>query len=723
MLRFNDIAEKVLDYSPKADLDLLRRAYIFSAKVHQGQVRLSGEPYLSHPLEVAGILADMKLDAASVSAGLLHDTLEDSYTTLDELKSGVGEEIASLVDGVTKIAHIEFSSKKEEQAENFRKMILAMAKDIRIVLIKLADRLHNMRTLEFHQPMKRMAIAEETLDIYAPLAQRLGIDWLRTELERHAFRNLKPDLHKKIADYVTANQKETDRYVQKVIGIISAKIQEEGIRAEIKGRTKSEYGIYKKMEQQNLSIDQVYDIIGFRIIVETLGECYAALGIIHALWRPVPGRFKDYIALPKANGYQSLHTAVIGPYGERMEVQIRSREMDRVAEEGIAAHWRYKEGRRDKGASVDEQKEEERFAWLRQLLEWQRDLQDPDEFLDTVRVDLFPDEVYVFTPRGDVKRFPSGATPIDFAYSVHTDVGNRCSGAKVNGKLVPLRYRLHNGDIVEILTSTMQKPSKDWLDLVVTARARNKIRHVIHQEERNRSISLGRALLERAFRKVGVNYQRMVKTGEIKRALNELNIKSLDTLLSQVGYGKISAGGVLKKLVPPEKLSEAGEEASTKLGDIFRRALKRTRPSGIKVRGVGDVLVRFGKCCSPLPGDHVVGFITRGRGVTVHTAGCPKALMIDPERRVEVDWDQDPGYLHPVKIRVVSINAPGILANLSKTLSAADLNISHARITTTRDQKAVNIFEFAVTNLVHLNSVMKQIEKIQGVISVERLTA
>jgi guanosine-3',5'-bis(diphosphate) 3'-pyrophosphohydrolase len=709
MLRFNDIADKVLDYSPKADLDLLRRAYIFSAKIHQGQVRLSGEPYLSHPLEVAGILAEMKLDVASVSAGLLHDTLEDSYTTLDELKSGVGEEIASLVDGVTKIAHIEFSSKKEEQAENFRKMILAMAKDIRIVLIKLADRLHNMRTLEFHQPMKRMSIAEETLDIYAPLAQRLGIDWLKTELERHAFRNLKPDLHKKIADYVTANQKETDRYIQKVIGIISAKIQEEGIRAEIKGRTKSEYGIYRKMEQQNLSIDQVYDIIGFRIIVETLGECYAALGIIHALWRPVPGRFKDYIALPKANGYQSLHTAVIGPYGERMEVQIRSREMDRVAEQGIAAHWRYKEGRSDKGASADEQKEEERFAWLRQLLEWQRDLQDPDEFLDTVRVDLFPDEVYVFTPRGDVKRFPNGATPIDFAYSVHTDVGNRCSGAKVNGKLVPLRYRLHNGDIVEILTSTMQKPSKDC--------------HVIHQEERNRSVNLGRDLLERAFRKVGLNYQRMVKTGEIKRALNELNIKSLETLLSQVGYGKISAGGVLKKLLPPEKLSEAEEEASTRLGDIFRRALKRSRPSGIKVRGVGDVLVRFAKCCSPLPGDHVVGFITRGRGVTVHTAGCPKALMIDPERRVEVDWDQDPGQLHPVKIRVVSVDAPGILAKLSKTLSAAGLNISHARITTTRDQKAVNVFEFAVTNLVHLNSVMKQIEKIQGVICVERLTA
>jgi GTP pyrophosphokinase len=723
MLRFNDIADKVLEYSPKVDLDLLRRAYIFSAKVHQGQVRLSGEPYLSHPLEVAGILADMKLDAASVAAGLLHDTLEDSYTTLDELKSGAGEEVASLVDGVTKIAHIEFSSQKEEQAENFRKMILAMAKDIRIVLIKLADRLHNMRTLEFHQPVKRMVIAEETLDIYAPLAQRLGIDWLRTELEKHSFSNLKPDLYKKIADYVRANQKETDRYIQKVIGIISGKIGEAAIRAEVKGRTKSEYGIYKKMEVQNLSIDQVYDIIGFRIIVDTLGECYAVLGFIHALWRPVPGRFKDYIALPKANGYQALHTAVIGPYGERMEVQIRSRDMDRVAEEGIAAHWRYKEGRTDKGASPDEQKEEERFAWLRQLLEWQRDLQDPNEFLDTVKVDLFPDEVYVFTPKGDVKRFPNGATPIDFAYSVHTDVGNRCSGSKVNGKLVPLRYRLRNGDIIEILTSTSQKPSKDWLDLVVTARARNKIRHVIHQEERNQSINLGRDLLEREFRKVGMSYQRTVKTGEIKHALNELNIKSLETLLSQVGYGKISSRGVLKKLVPPDKLQEAGEEASSRLGDIFRRALKRTRPSGIKVHGVGDILVRFGKCCSPLPGDHVVGFITRGRGVTVHTAHCPKALMLDPERRVEVDWDQGPGLLHPVKIRVISIDAPGILANLSKTMSAADLNISHARITTTRDQKAVNVFEFAVTNLTHLNRVIKQIEKIKGVISVERLTA
>lgn len=722
MLRYNDIAEKVLEYNPTAELDRLSSAYIFSAKVHQGQVRLSGEPYLSHPLEVAGILADMKLDVASVAAGLLHDTLEDSYTTLDELKAVVGDEIANIVDGVTKIAHIEFSSRKEEQAENFRKMILAMSRDIRIVLIKLADRLHNMRTLEFHGPERRAAISEETVDIYAPLAHRLGIDWLKTELEDLSFRYSRPELYRKIADYVRANQQETDRYILKVIKIIEDKLVESGIQGEVKGRTKSEYGIYRKMDSQNLSIDQVYDIIGFRIIVPTMTDCYAALGMIHSLWRPIPGRFKDYIALPKANGYQALHTAVIGPYGERVEVQLRSREMNRTAEEGIAAHWRYKEGRTGKGLSQDEQKDDERFAWLRQLLEWQRELQDPREFLDTIKIDLFPDQVYVFTPGGEVKRFPKGATPIDFAYAIHTDVGNRCSGARVNGKLVPLRYQLRNGDIIEILTSTVQRPSKDWLDLVVTAKARNKIRHVIHREERERSIKLGADLLEREFRRAGMNYHRMVKRGEIQRVLDELGLKSPDALQSQVGYGKLSPRGVLKKLVPPDKLEPKGADERSRLGDIFRRALTRSRPTGIKIEGLGDVLVRFGKCCTPVPGDDVVGFITRGRGVTIHTSVCQKGLLLDPERRVSVEWKEDPDLLHPVKIRIVSVDAPGILATLSKTMSAANLNISHARITTTRDQKAVNTFEFAVSNLTHLNRVIKQIEKIKGVISVERIT-
>jgi len=722
MLRFNDIVEKVLAYNPRADVDLLNRAYVLSAKVHQGQVRLSGEPYLSHPMEVAGILADMKLDVASIAAGLLHDAIEDSYTTPDELKGVVGEEVTSLVDGVTKIAHISFSSRKEEQAENYRKMILAMARDIRIVLVKLADRLHNMRTLEHQPPARRVAIAQETLDIYAGLAHRLGIDWIKTELENLSFLHLKPDLYRKIVDYVTANQKETDRYVQKVKTVIDEKLKEAGILADVKGRSKSFYGIYKKMETQKLAIDQVYDIIGFRIVVDSLADCYGALGIIHSLWRPVPGRFKDYVALPKANGYQSLHTTVIGPYGERVEVQIRSREMDTVAEQGIAAHWRYKEGRAARSGS-GEQKDDERFSWIRQLLEWQRDLQDPDEFLDTVKVDLFPDEVYVFTPKGEVKRFPKGATPIDFAYGVHTDVGNRCSGAKVNGKLVPLRYHLRNGDIVEILTSPHQKPSKDWLELVVTGRARNKIRVVIRHEERERSVNLGREILEREFRKADLNFQRMTKTGELKDVLAALNLKAVDGLLAQVGYGKISAQSVLRRIVPAEKFQEIQEPPSSRLGDIFRRALKRTRPTGIKIRGVGDILVRFGKCCSPVPGDEVVGFITRGRGVTVHTAGCPKALVLDPERSVDVEWDQVATQQHPVRIRVVSVDAPGILATLSKTMSAADLNITQARITTTRDQKAVNTFEFAVNDLDHLNRVIKDLEKIGGVISVERLRA
>jgi GTP pyrophosphokinase len=495
MLRFNDILERLTSYNPNADIELLKKAYVFSAKVHLGQVRLSGEPYLNHPLEVAGILTQLRLDVASVATGLLHDTVEDTLTTLEEIQQNFGREIAQLVDGLTKISLISLRSSEENQAENFRKMILAMVKDIRVILIKLADRLHNMRTLEYHHPEKQVKIAQETLDIYAPLAHRLGIDWIKSELEDLAFRYLHPQIYEEIQGKIAKREKERTRYIEEVKRTLMKKLYENHIEGEVNGRLKQIYSIYLKMKDQNLDFDQVYDITAFRVVVNSIKECYDVLGIIHSLWKPIPGKFKDYVGLPKDNMYQSLHTTVIGPYGERIEIQIRTHEMHRIAEEGIAAHWKYKEGK------VVEEAEDKRFTWLRQLLEWQRDLKDDAEFIESVKVDLFPHEVYVFTPKGAVKQFPLGASPVDFAYSIHSDVGNHCSGAKVNGKIVPLRYELRSGDTIEIMTSPNQKPSKDWLKFVKTARAKTKIRQWFTNEEREKSITLGKEILEKEFRK------------------------------------------------------------------------------------------------------------------------------------------------------------------------------------------------------------------------------
>ena len=511
MIRLNDILDKVSAYNPSADLELIRKAYVFSAKVHQGQIRLSGEPYLIHPMEVTAILADLKLDVPSVVTGLLHDTVEDTLTTHEEIESIFGAEVANLVDGVTKIGKINFRTKEESQAENFRKMLLAMSDDIRVILIKLADRLHNMRTLQHQPETKQRSIAKETLDIYAPIANRLGISWVKSELEDLSFRYLEQQIYYDLASKVAKKKQERESDAEKVQEIILSKLKEHDIKGDVSGRSKHLYSIFRKMESRNVDIDQIYDLIAIRVLVEDIRACYEVLGIIHSTWKPVPGRFKDYIAMPKGNMYQSLHTTVIGPFAERMEVQIRTMEMHRVAEAGIAAHWKYKEGK-----GYDE-KEVKRFAWLRQLLEWQHELQDSREFMDTVKVELFPEEVYVFTPKGDVKSFPRGATPIDFAYGVHTDVGHRCVGAKVNGKLVPLKYELKNGDIIEVITSPHHTPSKDWLKIVKSSRARNKIRAWIKTEERNRSISLGREIVEKEFRRYSLNYGKLLKSGEIKR--------------------------------------------------------------------------------------------------------------------------------------------------------------------------------------------------------------
>lgn len=712
MLRFEDILDKVAAYMPGADTDIIKKAYVYSARVHQGQLRQSGEPYFVHPQEVAGILTNLRMDVNSIAAGLLHDTVEDTLTTLDEVKKIFGEEVATLVDGVTKIGQISFSSSEEKQAENFRKVFVAMAKDIRVILIKLADRLHNMRTLDSLDERRRAKIARETIDIYAPLAHRLGIYWMKSELEDLAFRHTKSETYYRLAKLVNKTRKARDKFTEEMGRLIEESLASEKLKARGVGRAKHLYSIFQKMEHQNLTFDQIFDIIGFRIIVGSVKECYEALGIIHSRWKPVPGRFKDYIAMPKANLYQSLHTTVIGPNGERVEIQIRTEDMHRVAEEGIAAHWKYKEGR------VVQDKDEKAFSWLRRLVEFQHEVVDAGEFLDTVRIDMFPDDVYVFTPKGDVREFPKGATAMDFAYSIHTDVGHHCVGARVNGRLVPLRYELRSGDTVEIMTSSHRWPSKDWLKSVVTSRAKAKVRQWIKKEERERSLALGRELLEKEFAKYGLNFSRITKEETFPKVLSQLNYKSLESLIASVGYGKITPTPILRKFFPQDQ--HIPKEEPSALRKIIR-AVTGKPSEGILIKGVEDVLVRLCKGCNPLPGDSVIGFITRGRGVTVHTTSCPKALEADPERRIEVQWSSTDGQVRLAKIKVVCVDRPGMLANITQSIAAFHVNIQKASAKGIKDQKAVNIFELAVKNLAHLKEVIRSVEKVGGVISVERV--
>jgi GTP pyrophosphokinase len=711
MIRLNDIVDRVLSYHAEADVSLIEKAYVYSAKAHAGQVRLSGEPYLMHPLGVAGILAKMRLDVFSIASGLLHDTLEDTDTKLDDLTRLFGTEVSQIVDGVTKIGRFEFSSHEERQAENMRKMILAMADDIRVILIKLADRLHNMRTLDFHAVDKQRLIARETLDIYAPLAGRLGIDWIKTELEDLSFSYLDPDVFEEIVSGLKRNEEERERYIKEVKSVIEEKLADLDLKGKVSGRPKHIYSIYKKMIVQNLDLEHIYDIIAFRIILNSIRECYEALGVLHSSWKPIPGRFKDYIGMPKANMYQSLHTTVIGPYGERVEIQIRTEEMHRIANEGIAAHWVYKEGR-----SVPEG-DSKRFAWLRELLEWQQDLKDPREFLETVRVDLFPDDVYVFTPNGDVKAFPRGSTPIDFAYSVHTEVGHQCTGAKVNGKLVPLKYELKNGDIVEIITSSKHVPSKDWLKLVKTSRARTRIRHWIKTEERERSIALGREICEREFRKHGMNFSKYLNSDELLQVAKLFSLQKAEDLLASIGYGKISALQAIGKLTSLLEPEEKPEELLVERPERKERPLQR---GGVLVKGVDDILVRFAKCCNPLPGEQIAGYITRGRGVSVHRADCPSLLSSGFERRIEVEWDREAEEVHSVGLAVICANVKGMLAAISGTLSNHDINILQANVRTRVDNRAECKFVIEVRDTDHLLGAMGAVRKIKNVIDVQR---
>ncbi len=717
MVRIDDILENILSYDPQADLDAVRKAYVFCAKVHQGQVRLSGEPYLTHPMEVAYILTQLKLDVATVVTGLLHDTLEDTLTTTPELRTIFGNEVAELADGVTKIGKISFRTSEERQAENFRKMLLAMARDIRVILIKLSDRLHNMRTLDYQPQERQKKIARETQDIYAPLANRLGISWIKSELEDLSFRFLMPETFYDLVGKVAKKKKEREEYIENVKSTLEKKLEEHEIEGNIAGRSKHLYSIYTKMEKRGIDFDQIYDLIAFRLIVKTVRDCYAALGIIHAAWKPIPGRFKDYIAMPKANMYQSLHTTVVGPYGERMEIQIRTEEMHRVAEEGIAAHWKYKEG---KAVAEFPDRDDKRFRWLRQLLEWQQELKDSREFMDSVRIELFPEEVYVFTPTGDVKELPKEATPIDFAYAVHTDVGHRCTGAKVNGRLVPLKSPLKNGDIVEIITSPNQTPSKDWLKYVRTSKARNKIRQWIKVEQREKSLELGRELLEKELRKYGMSLKRVLASDGLNEAMTELGYHAPDDLLANLGYGKVSMGQVVGRIVPPEKLKTEPPPKPGRLGKMLEK-VRRKPSSAIKIQGIEDILVRFAKCCNPLPGDPIVGFITRGRGVTVHASECPHVFEGDSDRRINVEWDMKKKSSRPVKIRVFCSDQKGMLAGITGAITNCEANILSANVFSTLDHKGVNTFEVDVQDLDHLNRVVGAVQKIKGVYKVERV--
>jgi GTP pyrophosphokinase len=713
MARINEVIERVQQNFPEADAALLERAYVYSAKVHQGQLRLSGEPYLSHPLAVAQILADMRLDEVTVAAGLLHDAVEDTLATEQQIAEQFGEDIRFLVAGLTKLAKVEFQSREEAAAENFRKMLLAMSKDIRIILIKLADRLHNMRTLEHMEEEARRRISRETLEIYAPLAHRLGIYEMKTELEERAFQQLHPEAYAELERKIRGTRKAQEKYIEQVKSRLSEILAQAGLRAEVTGRRKETHSLYQKMQEQQISFDEIYDLIAFRIVVDgTAATCYELLGIVHGLWKPVPGRFKDYIAMPKPNGYQSLHTAVIGDFGERMEIQMRTQEMHRVAELGIAAHWKYKQG--EPARASDEQQ----FAWLRQLLEWQQHLADPNEFLETVRVDLFPDEVYVFTPRGDVIALPAGATPIDFAYAVHSEVGNRCAGAKVNGKLVPLRQALSNGDRIEILTSPHQRPRREWLDHVKTGRARQRIRQVLRAQEVEDARKLGRELLERALVQRGKSWDRLQKAGELTRAAKELSFKGQDEMLQALAYGKLQVRQVARKLGADEE--PAPPRPPTLLERVFR---PRRSATGVKVGGQDHVLVRFARCCAPVPGDPVDGFITRGHGVTVHVRDCPRIFHLDPERRVPVSWDEAPADAERrnVRVRVISEDRPGILAAITKQISAEGVNIEGGSIVKSGENRAIQTFDLAVRDRKHLETVVRNISKLKGVLSVERV--
>ncbi len=720
MIRFEDILEKVERYHPGADLELLRRAYIFSAREHRGQVRLTGEPYLVHPLEVANILADQRLDVVTVSAGLLHDVIEDCGVTLEELQYYFGPEIARIVNGVTKIGQIAFASREEAQAESLRKMVLAMVDDVRVILVKLADRLHNMRTLDPLPREKQKRIAQETLDVFAPIAHRLGMGRLRGELEDLAFKYLYPEDYRRLKDSVDRKRPHLEAQLEELKAQIRARLEAEGIPViAIEGRVKRLYSIFQKMRRKKVSLDQIYDLMAVRVILQSVRDCYAALGIIHQTWNPIPGRFRDWIATPRENMYQSLHTSVISETGHSFEVQIRTEEMHRVAEEGIAAHWKYKEGK------LGEQAEDKMIAWLRRLLDEQQEARDAREFLEDLKLDLSPTEVFAFTPKGKVIELPQGATPIDFAYAIHTEIGHHCAGAKVNGRLVSLRYQIRTGDVVEILTSPNQRPSRDWLRFVKTHRARTKIRRWLREQEHRQAMELGRRLLEREAEKLRLKIKDLIGDSELEKIAPDHGYQKSEDLLAAIGYGKVSARSVLARFVPADALIELEEKPKSKLTEVTERVKRALglREAPVRVRGIEDLVIYRARCCNPIRGEEIIGYITRGKGVAVHARRCSNvpALLVNRERIVEVEWTRgEESEPYAVALYVVVEDRPGILAGITSAIANIKTNIRDARARTTSDGRGEIRLTVEIFDLKHLERVIRSIRSVEGVIDVER---
>jgi guanosine-3',5'-bis(diphosphate) 3'-pyrophosphohydrolase len=722
LTKFRDLMKRMQENRPHEDLTIVKKAYDYSLKYHDGQTRASGEPYLVHPLEVALVLAEMKMDPIAVAAGLLHDSVEDTSVTIVDIRKEFGEQVAHIVEGVTKISKIDFATREEQQAENLRKMMLAMVDDIRVVLIKLADRLHNMRTLEHLDPERQRKIAEETLEIYAPIAHRLGMGKIRGELEDLGFRFLDPVGYEQVEKSVNARRKQGEEFLAKTQKIISDKLKEAGIQARVESRIKRLFSIHKKLQKQHISVDQVYDLCAMRVITRSLQDCYAVLGIIHNLWRPVPGRIKDFIAMPRPNFYQSLHTSVITEDGTPFEIQIRTEEMHKMAEEGIAAHWKYKDG------PVSAQ-DEQRLAWLRQVVEWQRDVSDPNEFLSTLKVDLYPEEVYTFTPKGKVVVLPRDATPIDFAYTIHTEVGHTCVGAKVNGRMVPLRYKLHSGDIVEILTQPGHKPSRDWLGLVRSSRSRNKIKHWLNVHQRERAIEIGRKLIEKEARKYRIALKE-IKDDDLTRVASGYGLGRADDLMAGIGYGKYSARQVLARLLPAGATHNiAGDIESEGLtnepgaiASVVRRVFGDH--NAITVRGQGDMLVYRARCCNPIRGENIVGYITRGKGVAVHSVSCPNVtnLLYEPERKIDVEWARDDTTptAYPVKLTVFCDDRFGMLKSITGVIGDAKSNIRNITAHTANSQASVEVV-LDIADLKHLETIIAGLRKIPGVHEVQRL--
>lgn len=715
MIRIQEILDLVAAHNHEANLELIQKAYVFAAAAHVGQTRLSGEPYLSHPLAVAHRLAEMGFDEATIAAGLLHDTVEDTKATIEEIDEQFGEEVADIVDGVTKISLIPFESKEEAQAENIRKMILAMSHDMRVLMVKLADRAHNMSTLDFQKPHKQKRIAQETMDIYAPLANRLGLHRIKQQLEDLSFKYLRPDLYGQITKWLDDNQVVERHIIDKVVTRLEDLLKSNGIHGTVYGRIKHKYSIYKKMQHLSLTLDEMHDIMAFRVLVADIKDCYAVLGLVHSQWKPVHGRFKDYISMPKANGYQSLHTTVIGPEGERIEIQIRTEEMHRQAEHGVASHWLYKEKGRVNPKDL------EQFSWLREIFERQRDEADSKEFMLSLRLDLFKDEVYVYTPHGDVKELPEGATPLDFAFHIHTKVGHHCAGAKVNGKLVPLGTPLKNGDTVEIVTDSSRNPNRDWLKMVKTAKARSRIQHYLRTEERAHALALGRDMLEKEGRKVSLNVARAIKEGQMAIVAQDMNFDSVDDLTAAVGYAHLTPRKILNKLYavlhPGEQTpaAQAAEAAPTK-----EKEPDKPRTEGVGISGVDGVLMRFAKCCNPVPGDPIIGYISRGMGVSVHRQDCPNVANMEPERLLSVHWNGEEDKPYEARIYILCRNERGVLAQVAQILAKDGVNITTLTTKPLVDGRSDMDITVEVRNVAQLYQLIDELRKLPPILEVIR---